>query len=155
MSNPLKQVYQAKNKLQFYSDKTVPVDLYRAQKITEIKKKFPLLTPNRGFVRSDGTLRVADVLIEVVDGQEIVRGCTTIKGMFRGISVFDKPRQFANHKWFVLAAEAPIPGGLAITQDGTSSHEPNHYTIAPINDMPLALFQVCLNALAIYMKPID
>ncbi len=90
MSDELKKVYENENKLKFYFDKTVPCDLYRGQHDREAKKGLPLIYPNPGFIKADGTVRPADVFIEIVDGMEMVRGCRTTKGNFRGISTFDR-----------------------------------------------------------------
>jgi toxin CcdB len=102
-----------------------------------------------------GQVRVADVLIETIDGKEIVRGCRTVKGQFRGVSTFDRKGRFAGFKWYKLSAGTTIPEALAITQDGTSRTEANHYTIAPKDDMPLALFQVWLNVFNFALIAVD
>jgi hypothetical protein len=41
---------------------------------------------------------------------------------------------------------------LAITQDSDYPNKPNHFTIAPKDDMPLELFQVWLDALNKQLK---
>lgn len=155
MTDKLKLIYEAENKLRYYFDKTVPVDLYRGQNNKEAKGQFPLLYPNPGFTRADGFVRLPDVLIEIRDGQEIVRGCVATKGHYRGISTFDKKGRFGGFKWYILPAGTVIPEALAITQDTDYPNEPNHFTIAPKNDMPLALFNAWLKVLNLQMKPAD
>lgn len=155
MSNELRKIYEEKNLLHFYFDQTVPVDLFRGQNQSEAKQKFPIIYPNAGFTRADGKYRIPDVKIEIVDGKEIVRGCRTTKGEFRGISTFDKKGGFLGFKWYKLPAGTEIPAALAITQDSAKPHVANHYTIAPKDDMPLALFQVWLNELNLALTSAD
>ena len=72
----------------------------------------------------------------------IVKGCRTIKGDYRGVSMFDMKNELArNAEWFVLEKNTEIPDGIAITQDGNKRKGVSlHYTVAPKDDMPLALF---------------
>ena len=48
---------------------------------------------------------------------------------------------------YQLPKATPIPEALAITQDSDYADRPNHFTVAPKDDMPLELFQVWLDAL--------
>ena len=147
MSDNLRRIYEQENLLPHYFDKTVPLDLFRGQSHAESKKDLPIMYPNPGFTRPNGMVRIADVLIETIDGKEIVRGCRTTHGMYRGISTFDRKGDFPGFKWYKLPAGTKIPEGLAITQDSAKPNAANHYTIAPKDDMPLALFQAWLNVL--------
>jgi hypothetical protein len=148
MSDDLKKVYEGAGKLRYYFDEVVPRDLFRGQSRTEAKQGLPVFYPNPGFRRKDGTVREPDVLVEDVGGTPTVRGCRTLNGHHRGISTFDRPNTgLAGFSWYRLPAGTKIPEALAITQDSDLRDRPNHYTIAPKDDMPLALFQVWLNAL--------
>lgn len=84
-----------------------------------------------------------------------VKGCRTTAGEYRGISTFDKMREFPGFKWYKLPAGTKIPEALAITQDSAKPNESNHYTIAPKDDMPLELFQKWLNVLNLALVAID
>ncbi len=61
--------------------------------------------------------------------------------------IFDRKGSFLGSTWYKLPAGTKIPEALAITQDAAKPNVANHYTIAPKDDMPLALFQVWLNEL--------
>jgi hypothetical protein len=83
----------------------------------------------------------------------IVKGCRTSRAndRHRGVSTFDQmnPR-LKSHVWMKLPADTEIPPGLAVTRDekpGAPSGTPVHHTIAPKDDMPLALFLQYLKVL--------
>jgi hypothetical protein len=148
MSDDLKKVYEREGKLQYYFDDVTPRDLYRGQSRTEAKQGLPILHPNPGFTRKDGTVRAPDILIEEVDGRPIVRGCRTTSGSSRGVSTYDRPNPaLPGFTWYRLPTGTKIPTALAITQESDLRHRPNHHTIAPKDDMSPGLFQVWLNAL--------
>ena len=156
MSNELKKLYQAAGKLKYYFDERTPCDLYRGQSRKEKKEGLPILYPNPGFPRRDGTVRLPDVKIEERAGVKWVKGCRCIHGDFRGISTFDRPNpSLMGFDWFLLKKETPIPEALAITQDSDIPGKTNHYTIAPKDDMTLDLFQIWLNALSKAMAAAD
>jgi hypothetical protein len=147
-SDKLKKIYEAEGKLKYFFDDKVPRDLFRRQKRSEAKKGVPALHPDLvGFTRKDGSQRLPDV--EVIDG--MVQGCRCTKGDYRGISLSDMKQDLPGMKWYKLPGlphkEIEIPAALAITQDGDQKGKPNHYTIAPKDNMPLPLFLVWLNAL--------
>ena len=73
----------------------------------------------------------------------VVKGCRTLNGNFRGVSVFDKANnRLGGFDWFRIPSNTQIPPGLAVTRDGDRARpgESLHYTIAPKDDMPLSLF---------------
>jgi hypothetical protein len=149
MSEELRRVYEEAGLLQYYFDKDVPRDLFRGQSKTEVKQGLPILYPNPGFTRRDGTQRPPDVEIVEVNGNKVVKGCRTIRGEYRGVSTFDRKFTLgAGFTWYKLPKATPIPEALAITQDSDyPAPKQNHYTVAPKNDMPVGLFQVWLDAL--------
>ena len=156
MSTELRKIYEQAGLLKYYFDEKVPCDLYRGRSRQEEKKNLPILYPNPGFKRADGTVRIADVEIEERDGKQIVKGCRCIHGDYRGVSTFDRPNpNLMGFTWRRLPKGAPVPEALAITQDSDLKDKANHYTVAPKDDMPLELFQVWLNALAKNMAPAD
>ncbi|MBI3230861.1 MAG: hypothetical protein HYZ45_12005 [Burkholderiales bacterium] len=155
MTDELKNIYKQHGKLQYYFDEKVPCDLFRGQSRSEEKKGFPIIYPNPGFTNKDGKIRPADVKIVERDGKQFVLGCRSISGHYRGISVFDKPNPaLLNFSWYKLPAGTAIPEALAITQDGNDKFKPNHYTIAPKDDMPVELFLIWLNALIKCLEPV-
>jgi hypothetical protein len=104
--------------LHYYCDKDVPRDLFRGQSKTEAKQGLPILYPNSGFTRRDGTQRPPDVEIVEVNGNKVVKGCRTIRGEYRGVSTFDrKITSGAGFTWYKLPKATPIPEALAITQN--------------------------------------
>lgn len=94
-----------------------------------------LATESKGFEVTAEILRNAD--------QYVVKGCRTMDGKHRGVSVFDKRNPgLKTFVWYLIPAKTTLPDALAVTQDEPelSKVEPNHYTIAPKDDMPLSLF---------------
>ena len=79
----------------------------------------------------------------------MVKGCRTVSGDFRGVSVFDRTNTRLPFDWFKLAKGTKLPDALACTRDGAlESASPVHYTIAPKDDMSLSLFLQHLKSLA-------
>jgi hypothetical protein len=153
MSEALRRIYEEEGLLKYYFDKEVPRDLFRGQSKTEAKQGLPILYPNPGFTRKDKSQRLPDVEIVEVDGKKFVKGCRTTRGDSRGISTFDRKNpNLSGFTWYKLPKETPIPQALAITQDSDDPNKPNHFTIAPKDDMPLDLFQVWLGALNKQLK---
>lgn len=152
MTDELRNLYGKAGRLQYYFDDRVPRDLFRGQSRTEAKQGVPVLYPNPGFTRKDGTQRLPDVAIVERDGKKFVLGCRCITGDYRGVSTFDRKNEhLKGFKWHRLPKDTAIPEPIAITQDSDFSDRPNHYTVAPKDDMPLELFQVWLNDLARHM----
>jgi hypothetical protein len=67
--------------------------------------------------------------------------------------MFDICCEFSGFKWYKLTAGIKIPPGLALTKDAEKPNEANHYTIAPLNDMPLELFIATLKVLNDQLVP--
>jgi hypothetical protein len=152
MSEALKNIYREAGKLQYYFDQKVPCDLYRGQSSAERKNGAPIVYPNPGFTRRDGTVREPDVKVVDRDGKKFVLGCRCIRGDYRGVSTFDRINpNLGGFTWYELPKDTDIPDALAITQDSDFKDRANHYTVAPKDDMELGLFQVYLNALAAKM----
>jgi hypothetical protein len=144
----LRRIYDVEGVPYYYFDKQVPRDLFRGQNRTEANQGRPILYPHPGFTRRDGSVRLPDVEVVERDGKKIVKGCRCIRGDYRGISTFDrKNASVRGFRWYKLRKLTEIPLALAITQDSNLNDRPNHFTIAPKDDMPLELFQVSLNAL--------
>ncbi|HET8726816.1 MAG TPA: hypothetical protein VFO41_04810 [Alphaproteobacteria bacterium] len=149
MSDDLKRIYEEAGRQAYYFDQHVPRDLFRGQSKSEAKKGLPVIYPNPGFARKGGPPRLPDVEIVERDGKQIVKGCRSISGDYRGVSTFDRKNPaLRGFSWYKLPEGTDIPEALAITQDSDFRNRANHFTIAPKDDMPLPLFQVWLNALA-------
>jgi hypothetical protein len=59
----------------------------------------------------------------------VVKGCRTIRGDHRGVSVFDMANTaLSNFDWFNLPANTPIPESLAVTRDADRARpgKPTH-----------------------------
>ena len=152
MSDELKTIYERQGLLRYYFDKAVPRDVFRGQSRTEEKQGLPILYPNPGFQRKDGSMRLPDVLIEERNGAKFVKGCRCIHGDYRGVSTFDrKNTALPGFRWYKLPQGTPIPEALAITQDSDFPNRANHFTVAPKDDMTLELFRVWLNSLSASM----
>ena len=152
MSDDLKNIYRDAGRIAYYFDSIVPCDLFRGQSRTEAKQGQPILYPNPGFERKDGSRRLPDVRIIERNGKKIVLGCRCIHGDYRGVSTFDrKNTALPGFRWFKLPEGKEIPKAVAITQESDFKDRANHFTVAPKDDMPLELFQVWLNTLGSYM----
>lgn len=81
----------------------------------------------------------------------MVKGCRTMSGDFRGVSVFDRTNPRLSFDWFKIGKGTELDKALACTRDGPlplESAEAVHYTIAPKDDMALSLFLQYLKAIA-------
>ncbi len=171
MSDELKRVYEGAGALDRYYDGQTPVDLFRGKKIGSHGELMqPTLI---GWYSKKGTrdpdvlvrnqkgvtpqyidadleklateskeLELTTEILRHAD-QYIVKGCRTMKGKHRGISVFDKKNGILrDFEWYKIAAKSKLPDALAVTRDepALSKSTPIHYTIAPKDDMPLSLF---------------
>lgn len=153
MTQELRKLYADAGLLHRYFDDKTPRDLFRGRSRTETKQGLPILHPNPGFTRRDGTVRLPDVQIVERNGKKYVSGCRCIHGDYRGVSTFDrKNASLPGFRWFKLPAGSDIPEPLAVTQDSDFKDRPNHFTVAPKDDMTLDLFMVWLNALSAKMS---
>jgi len=153
VSDELKNLYRDADSLRFYFDDAVPRDLFRGQSKSEAKQGLPVLHPNPGFKRKDGSVRLPDVKVVQREGKQVVLGCRCLAGDYRGVSTFDrKNTKLGGFTWHRLAKGVAIPKALAIMQDSDFTDRANHFTIAPKDDMPLDLFQVWLNDLGQHMQ---
>ena len=179
MSDELKNIYKGAGALDRYFDGKTPVDLFRGKKVgnhgdlmqptlvgwyTKKGRRDPdVLVRNKksitpqyigegfGKLATEGDLFELTAEILRNADQYVVKGCRTMDGMHRGISIFDKrnPRLKA-FDWYIISANSTLPDALAVTRDPLylSHTEPNHYTIAPKDDMPLSLFLQYLKSMA-------
>lgn len=147
MSDELREVYAKAGLPDRYFDVTTPCDLYRGQTAKDNAANYLPMYPNLGFTRDNGTVRIADVRIDMRNGKKVVLGCRTVSGDYRGVSTFDARAPIRGLRWFRLPAGTRIPEALAITQDSSFKDKPNHYTVAPKDDMPYELFLVWLRQL--------
>lgn len=170
MSDELKNVYKGAGALDRYFDGRTPVDLYRGQKkgakgdfmqptiigwYTRDDARNPdvLLRDKNGaspqyngegfanLVTEGKELKLTAEILRNAD-QYIVKGCRTMNGLHRGVSVFDKKNPRLAFDWYVIPANAKLPDALAVTRDVPELTRPTpiHYTLAPKDDMPLSLF---------------
>lgn len=178
MTDQLKRVYEQAGALDRYYDERTPIDLLRAKKIGSHGDLMqPTLIgwyAARGprdpdvLVRNQqgDTPQYLDAAMEqlAVESRELeltteilrnadkymVRGCRTMKGNYRGISVFDKKNAvLRGFDWYLIPAATALPPALAVTRDETALTKttPIHYTVAPKDDMPLSLFLQYLKGL--------
>ena len=86
--------------------------------------------------------------------QYIVKGCRTMSGLHRGVSVFDKKNPRLRFDWYIIPANSKLPDALAVTRDDdkTISSKPIHYTLAPKDNMPLSLFLQYLRSMGAQAK---
>jgi hypothetical protein len=183
MSDDLKNVYKGAGALDRYFDGMTPVDLFRGQKIGA-KGDFMLPTiigwyaqqgkPRRpdilikdqkggtpqyknldaGELATEGReLELTEEVLRNAD-KYIVKGCRTMTGHHRGVSVFDKKNTRLRFDWYIIPAHSKLPDALAVTRDDiqTSKPDPIHYTLAPKDDMPLSLFLQYLRSIGAQAK---
>lgn len=182
MSDELRNIYKGAGALDRYFEGTTPVDLYRGQKIgshgdfmlptligwyarNEPRNPDILLHNQKGnspqYVNNDfGHLMTEGKELELTAeilrnaDQYIVKGCRTMSGLHRGVSVFDKKNPRLKFDWYIILANSKLPDALAITRDDTRASKPTpiHYTIAPKDDMPLSLFLQYLRSMGAMAK---
>jgi hypothetical protein len=157
----MRDAYEKAGELKYFFDKTVPVDLWRGQKEKDHKQGNFVLAPiteKVEFITGDKKrIRLPDVEVFHRNGEPWIKGCrTTRRGdQHWGISLFDRRPAFAARSgWvnFKVPKGTPIPPSLAVTQDGDVPGADNHYSIAPKDDMPLALFVAHLKEIALHIK---
>ena len=170
MSDDLKNVYKGAGALDRYFDGKTPIDLFRGQKIgakgdfmtptivgwytrDDVRNPDVLLHDKNGTspqYKGDGfqnlhtegkELKLTAEILRNAD-QYIVKGCRTMSGLHRGVSVFDKKNPRLPFDWYIIPANAKLPDALAVTRDAPerARSTPIHYTLAPKDDMPLSLF---------------
>jgi hypothetical protein len=168
MSDELKKVYERAGSLAYFFEAATPTNLFRRRKVGD---KTPIMQPTLvGFgpeerprlpdihvfdsggrspqFKADGTIErepgSKPLTRQIVaDASNLtVRGCRTMKGNYRGVSVFDQPALTSRDaEWFFIPEGTEIPPGIAITKDGDKMPgKALHYTIAPKDNMPLTLF---------------
>jgi hypothetical protein len=181
MTDELKKVYENANALGRFFDGQAPVDVFRGRRSgdkTELMQPtligwYVQLEARRPDVLLEGArdklspqYKCGDMHDELVTeskqkpvtaeilrnaDQYIVKGCRTMSGEHRGVSVFDKKNAgLKNFDWFKIPAGTGIPEGLAVTRDAsfTVSTKPIHDTVAPKDDMTLSLFLQQLKSMA-------
>jgi hypothetical protein len=168
MSDELKKVYERAGSLAYFFEAATPTDLFRRRKVGD---KTPFMQPTLIGFGPDERPRLPDIHLSDESGKSpqfrdgggierepaskpltkqivadaskyTVRGCRTIKGNYRGVSVFDAPAAMTRDaEWFYIPEGTDIPPGLAVTKDGDKMPgKALHYTIAPKDDMPFTLF---------------
>ncbi|HXI56849.1 MAG TPA: hypothetical protein VNO55_12370 [Polyangia bacterium] len=179
MADTMRQAYEAAGALRYYFDKTVPIDLWRGLKKSVLRDRVAEVLRQGGKSPSDRDIAVEPLTVgfEIVtpagrrwrqpdvevfqqNGQPWIRGCRTTRtgGRHWGISLWDQQPAFAARGgWhsFRLPKGAPIPEALAVTQDDDHTSGPNHYTLAPKDDMPLGLYVQWLKELAASFREWD
>lgn len=98
-------------------------------------------------VESKEEMEITQEMVRNADDY-MVRGCRTMSGVHRGLSLANGVNPSLPFDWFVIDANTRIPPGLAVTRDA-DVHVKGvvHYTVAPKDDMTLALYLVQLNTL--------
>ena len=177
-SDLLKNAYASAGALAYFFEKFVPrVNLWRGLKKESLADharrhpsagsasfqetaKISVEPITKGFqivTKKGRRWREPDVNVFMRNNQEWVKGCRTTRGGGEhwGISLWDAKPVFAGNGWisFCLPGKdakdpIPVPIALAITQDDDNQYQPNHYTVAPKDDMPLDLYVQHLKQLA-------
>jgi hypothetical protein len=179
MGGPMKEAYQAAGALKYYFDKNVPVDLWRGlrksvlrERVEESRRQGKVPPSARDLSAEPTTIgfeivtpsgkrwRPPDVEVFQKNGQPWIRGCRTTRlgHQHWGISLWDqRPAFAARGGWysFRLPQGTPIPEALAVSQDDDHRSGPNHYTVAPKDDMPLGLYVQWLKELAAAFRDWD
>ncbi len=183
MSDDLKNIYKGAGALDRYFDEKTPVELFRGQKIgakgdfmtptiigwysTQGKPRRPdiLVNDQKGgtpqyinfaenqLATEGKDLRLTEEILRNAD-QYIVKGCRTMSGHHRGVSVFDKKNVRLKFDWYLIPAHSTLPPAIAVTRDDVllSKPDPIHYTLAPKDDMSLSLFLQYLRSIGAQAK---
>ncbi len=182
MSDELRNIYKGAGALDRYFESKTPVDLFRGQKIgaqgdfmlptiigwysKQVPRRPDILindqsggTPqyenmDSGQLATEGKeLKLTAEILCNAD-QYVVKGCRTMIGHHRGVSVFDKKNPRLRFDWYIIPANSKLPEALAVTRDDvkTSKPDPIHYTIAPKDDVPLPLFLQYLRSIGAQAK---
>lgn len=177
MTDELKNIYKGKGALDRFFDAHTPVDLFRGRKqgdstdlmqptligwVTQRGPRNPdvLVNDEHGLSPQYQDARLSAMVVEGKDRQKtaeilrnadqyVVKGCRTMSGLHRGVSVFDKKNTgLRNFDWYKIDKGTKIHEALAVTRDSSAptSPLPIHYTVAPKDDMPLSLFLQCLKS---------
>ena len=169
MSGDLKKLYMAKGLLANFFETVTPVDLYRRRNVgdktpimqptivgfgpaDEPRRPDIFLADDRGMspqheadrrtiLREPGSKPLTKQILADAS-KYTVKGCRATAGPYRGVSVFDQASStHVKHEWFCIPDGTVIPPALAVTREGVKTPgKPQHYTIAPKDDMPLTLF---------------
>ena len=161
MPADLRSVYKNAGALDRYFDKEIPVDLFRGQRkgdsadllqptligwntatgprlpdilLEDPNHASPQYNEERVALQTEGKGKPLTAKILQNTGNYIVKGCRTMSGPHRGISVFDKHNPKLTHfDWHRIPQGAQVPDALAVTRDSTSKTSllPIRYTIAP------------------------
>lgn len=146
-----KDEHEKRHKAAQTSGRAVPATFARDLSVEPITEGFEIVT------RNGRRWREPDVEVFFKNGQPWIRGCRTLRhgGAHWGISLWSQKPSFAERGWFNFCLPGkdakppiPIPPSLAITQDDDFKNQSNHFSIAPKDDMPLALFVQHLKELA-------
>ncbi|GGA16400.1 hypothetical protein [Dyella nitratireducens] len=136
----LQDVLIETNQIERFFGGVVPVDLWRARKVSSQEGLFAPV--EQEVQRMRGAPRKPDITIE--------DGWVRVRNFPRGISTFDKPNLFKGAwNYYKIPAGTVLPEGLVIVRDYyNSNYDATHHTIAPAYDMPLERFKALLAALA-------
>lgn len=124
----------------FFVANFTSIALYRSGNATEPRLNQVRIPPR------DGTIDI-EIYEKEVNGKKMIY----VDSTSGGISTFDAPLPSQNKKvrWWKIPAGTLIPHGLDITKDHTiGAINITHYTIRPINDMPLNEYKKLLSILA-------
>lgn len=119
---------------------TLPTDLYRHGTTASPQLNKPRTMPPR---QAD---QIHDVKIYVKNGVVYVDSTSG------GISTFNMPNPKFGNRWWKLPRGSRIPSGLKVSRDAGINRVTGqiHYTIRPLQDMPLSRFISLLQQLSAY-----
>jgi len=146
----LRDILIARKRVEDYFDGSVPTNLWRAFN-TRNQNTQPMDLIEKGFYKSNGEFREADIKITPVNGESWV----LVQHYPGGLSTFDKSKVFTGKAWeyFRIAAGTKLPEGLAVVKDRFNAiYGATHYTLAPARDMKLSEFKLLLRILFNEMK---
>lgn len=122
---------------------TLPTDLYRHGATTSAQLHKPRTMPPR---QAD---QVHDVKIYKKNGVDYVDATSG------GISTFNMPNPRFGNRWWKLPKGTKIPAGLRVSRDAGMNRSTGqiHYTVRPLQDMPLSVFINLLQQLSARAVP--